>query len=283
MEDTESKSNIRGKDFIFDRVRRIFFLFSSLDSVRHGKALQNVCVHESFARQHPNFASTLAVITHQHPCLHHHVRPVTHSAVATNCDNFTLIRCTNVFSANLVATQKEAKLPRLIGALILVDLISASLKVPDKRKCDENNNRASDATTEKPSQQAAAGDDDDEAEGTTTEKIKPKQMIGLFPLDLRSELKQRVGGKAGFSLKKSTTNVDIFSGKRELPSAPIPIKLPDARTSRPSDLLKSIQVLEIRKKAPDDSDDEGGQENLSFKEKLQLIERSSSKSLVNPL
>jgi hypothetical protein len=81
------------------------------------------------------------------------------------------------------------------------------------------------------------------------------------------------GGKAGFSLKKSSTNVDILK-----PSDPIPIKLP----TRPTDLLKSIQEKEIRRKT-DDSDDEGGTENLSFKEKLQLIERSSSKSLVNPL
>lgn len=179
--------------------------------------------------------------------------------------------------------KKKQKLQWLIGALIFVDLISASLIVQDKRKCDENNNnnksiQASnvDVTTEKPPQ------DDEVDEEKQPEKNKPKQMVGLFPLDLRSELKQRVGGKAGFSLKKSTTNVDIFS-KKEQQSDPIPIKLPDARTSRPSDLLKSIQVLEIRKKVQDDTDDEGGQENLSFKEKLQLIERSSSKNLVNPL
>lgn len=172
---------------------------------------------------------------------------------------------------------------RLIGPLIFVDLISASLIVPDKLKCDENNNNNKsiqatkvDVTTEKPPQ------DDEAADDEKPEKIKPKQMVGLFPLDLRSELKQRVGGKAGFSLKKSTTNIDVFS-KKEQQSDPIPIKLPDARTSRPSDLLKSIQVLEIRKKVQDDDDEEGGQENLSFKEKLQLIERSSSKNLVNPL
>lgn len=181
----------------------------------------------------------------------------------------------------MVRRKKKKKLQRLIGALIFVDLISASLIAPDKRKCDENNNNNStqasnaDVTIEKPPQ-------DDEADEEKPEKIKPKQMVGLFPLDLRSELKQRVGGKSGFSLKKSTTSVDIFS-KKEQQSDPIPIKLPDARTSRPSDLLKSIQVLEIRKKVQDDGDDEGGQENLSFKEKLQLIERSSSRNLVNPM
>jgi hypothetical protein len=121
-------------------------------------------------------------------------------------------------------------------------------------------------------------DDSDEK----AEKIKPKQMVGLFPLDLRSELKQRVGGKGGFSLKKSSTNVDIFD-KTKTQSDPIAIKLPEIKSNRPSDLLKSIQESKMRRKVQDDSDDEGGTENLSFKEKLQLIERSSSKSLVNPL
>lgn len=157
----------------------------------------------------------------------------------------------------------------------LLDLISASLTATDKRStCDDNNN--SNVCEEKPS--PSASDDNEKAE-----KSKPKQMVGLFPLDLRSELKLRVGGgKAGFSLKKSSTNVDVFSRNKE--SEPIPMKLPEAKTNRPSDLLKSLQEMEIRKKVvPDDSDDEGGQENLSFKEKLKLIERSSSRNLVNPL
>lgn len=159
------------------------------------------------------------------------------------------------------------------------------MQATDKRKCDENNNDKK-ADEKKP----PTGDHEDTESKEETrkdeagsevvdeklEKIKPKQMIGLFPLDLRSELKNRVGGKAGFSLKKSTTNVDVLKVK----SDPIPIKLPD----RPTDLLKSLQAKDIKKKvANDDSDDEGGQENLSFKEKLQLIERSSSRSLVNPL
>lgn len=165
-----------------------------------------------------------------------------------------------------------------------VDLISATLQATDKRKCDENNNDKK-ADDEKKSPAA-----DDERKSPKVdeevfvpeeklEKIKPKQMVGLFPLDLRSELKNRVGGKAGFSLKKSTTNVDVFKVK----SDPIPIRLPDRS---PTDLLKTLQEKDIKKKIDnknDERDDEGGQENLSFKEKLLLIERSSSRSLVNPL
>lgn len=132
--------------------------------------------------------------------------------------------------------------------------------------------------TDEEAKSSTQTDDSDEK----VEKIKPKQMVGLFPLDLRSELKQRVGGKSGFSLKKSSTNVDIFE-KKKTQSDPIAIKLPEIKTNRPSDLPKSIQVSQMRGKVQDDSDDEGGQENLSFKEKLQLIERNSSKSLINPL
>lgn len=156
-----------------------------------------------------------------------------------------------------------------------VDLISASLKA-DKRVCDENiiNSNSSEAAVETPTR-------DDESD-EKVEKIKPKQMVGLFPLDLRSELKQRVGGKAGFSLKKSSTTAEVFNKAKE-PTQPIPIRLPELTSSRPNDLLKSIQEKEIRRRAQDDSDDDGGQENLSFKEKLQLIERSSSRNLVNPL
>lgn len=158
-----------------------------------------------------------------------------------------------------------------------VDLISASLIGPDKRKCDENNNNSSKpaAVADEEAAKSSQNDDGDEK----VEKIMPKKMVGLFPLDLRSELKQRVGGKGGFSLKKSSTNVDVFE-KKKTESDPIPIKLPEIKNNRPSDLLKSLQM---RGKVHDDSDDEGGQEKLSFKEKLQLIERSSSKSLVNPL
>lgn len=158
-----------------------------------------------------------------------------------------------------------------------VDLISASLIGSDKRKCDENNNSSKVAADEE-AKTSSQNDDSDEKVETT----KPKQMVGLFPLDLRSELKKRVGGKDGFSLKKSSTNVDIFE-KKKTESDPIPIKLTETRPIRPSELLKSIQESQVRRKVQDDSDDEGGQEKLSFKEKLQLIERSSSKSLVNPL
>lgn len=105
-------------------------------------------------------------------------------------------------------------------------------------------------------------------------------MVGLFPLDLRSELnsklKQRIGGgKVGFALKKSSTNVDVW--KQEVvattSSAPIPIKS--------NDLLRSVKKKIVDR--GDDEDEDAGVENLSFKEKLQLIERSSSRSLVNPL
>ncbi|CRL08353.1 CLUMA_CG021256, isoform A [Clunio marinus] len=159
------------------------------------------------------------------------------------------------------------------------DLISASLIAPDKRKCDDNNDNIA---TKTDMEQPSSKDEETNEENTDTNKIKPKQMVGLFPLDLRSELKLRVGGgKAGFSLKKSTTNVDIFDKKPK--SDPIPIKLPEAKINRPSDLLKSLQEKQSQKTvAKDDSDDEGGQENLSFKEKLQLIERSSSKNLITP-
>jgi hypothetical protein len=170
-----------------------------------------------------------------------------------------------------------SKVHQLIATFwLLVDLISASLIAPDKRKCDEIKS-TSNSVTDEEAKSSTQTDDNDEK----VEKIKPKQkqMVGLFPLDLRSELKQRVGGKGGFSLKKSTTNVDIFEKKTQ--SDPIAIKPPVIKSNRPSDLLKSTQENQMRRK--DDSDDEGGTENLSFKEKLQLIERSSSKSLVNPL
>lgn len=157
-----------------------------------------------------------------------------------------------------------------------VDLISASLQATDKRKCDENNNDKKADEKKTPTDDEEKPPMDDEVVDEKPEKIKPKPMVGLFPLDLRSELKNRVGGKAGFSLKKSTTNVDVI----KMRSDPIPIRLPD----RPTDLLKSLQSKDYRKKASnEDSDDEGGQEKLSFKEKLQLIERSSSRSLMNPL
>lgn len=157
-----------------------------------------------------------------------------------------------------------------------VDLISASLQAIDKRESDENNNDRKADEKKSPTGDEEKQPKDDEVVDEKLEKIKPKQMVGLFPLDLRSELMNRVGGKAGFSLKKSTTNVDVLKVK----SDPIPIRLPD----RPTDLLKALQAKDIRKKTNnDDSDDEGGQEKLSFKEKLQLIERSSSRNLVNPL
>lgn len=93
----------------------------------------------------------------------------------------------------------------------------------------------------------------------TPELKKPKGLAGPFPFDLASELKKRVSGSAKFALKPSSSNVDIFNkGKSK------------------------IDVETFRRK--DNDDDAGaGQENLSFKDKLKLIERSSSKILVNPL
>ena len=84
---------------------------------------------------------------------------------------------------------------------------------------------------------------------------KPKGMVGLFPLDLASELRKRVGGSAKFALKPSSSSIDIL-GKSKVASRD-EVKLPDRADE--------------------------GQENLSFKDKLKLIERSSSKILVNPL
>lgn len=81
------------------------------------------------------------------------------------------------------------------------------------------------------------------AENKLTEKIKPKQMVGLFPLDLRSELKLRCSGKSGNNLKKSITKVDV----------------PYNNETR-------------------DDSDENAREKLSLKEKLQTIARSSSRS-----
>jgi hypothetical protein len=176
----------------------------------------------------------------------------------------------------------------LIGILIpssssrgLVDLISATLIAPSqsierrqKPECDENNNNSNSASSvdaEKPSSVSINDDERDEK----SEKIKPKQMVGLFPLDLRSELKQRLGGgKVGFALKKSSTSIDVR--KQEVvatSSVPIPIPNNNDLSAKKKKLIDT-----------DDNDNEdAGVENLSFKEKLQLIERSSSRSLINPL
>lgn len=138
-----------------------------------------------------------------------------------------------------------------------------------------------------PSDKVSKGDEEtpstiEEAEvEKKNEKFKPKPMVGLFPLDLRSELKSRIGGgKAGFSLKKSTTNVDIGIRNMEK-SEPVHIKPSEIRNSMSFDPVKP---MEVHNRVQVDSDDEdGGQEKLSFKEKLQLIERSSSRSVVNLL
>lgn len=179
----------------------------------------------------------------------------------------------------------------------------------EKRQCDENNNSnnaSSTATTvEKNAEKSStlntissSGDIDDddgdtaavnvdnnECDEKSGEKIKPKQMVGLFPLDLRSELKKRVGGgKAGFALKKSVTNVDMINNNSSCSrSAAISIPMP-RMIGKPNDLLKSMQAIKLAKNdSVDDDDEEPGVENLSFKEKLKLIERSSSRSLiVNP-
>jgi hypothetical protein len=156
-----------------------------------------------------------------------------------------------------------------------VDLISASL-LGTERKCDDNNNRKTEST------ETSTSDENNDGSVEMVEKIKPKQMVGLFPLDLRSELKQRIGGGlAGFSLKKSITNVDVFNNNDRKVTEPISIRASQV-ISKPDDLLKSIGRRDLSRKINDDSDDDG-MENLSFKEKLQLIERSSSKQLVNPL
>lgn len=99
-------------------------------------------------------------------------------------------------------------------------------------------------------------------------------MVGLFPLDLRSELKQRIGGgKVGFALKKSSTNIDIRKKEATTSTIPIPIVK--------NDLLRSVNKKKKSLDSEDDEDEDAAVENLSFKEKLQLIERSSSRSLVN--
>jgi len=160
-----------------------------------------------------------------------------------------------------------------------VDLISASLLAPpDKHKCDENNNSNSTSSTsatdaEKSSENAHNDSGVDDERDEKSEKIKPKKMVGLFPLDLRSELKQRVGGgKAGFALKKSSTNIDVSNNL--VMSEPISIGFGRMSCDRPK--------TEYKKKV-DSDDEDGGVENLSFKEKLQLIERSSSRNVVNQL
>jgi hypothetical protein len=163
----------------------------------------------------------------------------------------------------------------------------------EKHKCDENNsgNKSIQCTSstdaEKPSSSSCSinkNDDvttaDDEHDEKSEKIKKPKQMVGLFPLDLRSELKQRVGGgKIGFALKKSSTNADVI---RDIRKSTEPIAI----ANKSNDLLRAVQQREFCKQdSKDDSDDDetAGVENLSFKEKLLLIERSSSRSLVNPL
>lgn len=122
--------------------------------------------------------------------------------------------------------------------------------------------------------------DESQEKESDDEKMKPKQMVGLFPMDLRSELKKRIGG-GNVGLKKSSTNVDIFNNRKPVLDVP---KLNRVSPMKPSDLLKSIKEKQLqRKEAEENNTDENAQENLSFKEKLKLIERSSSKSLVNPL
>ena len=98
---------------------------------------------------------------------------------------------------------------------------------------------------------------------------KPNKLVGLMPFDLRSELKSKLGTKSGFNLKKSATNVDIFSNNNR---TSIENKTADAtktNITNTSDLLKSL-----REKQGKISLEENGQENLSFREKLKLIEKS---------
>lgn len=172
----------------------------------------------------------------------------------------------------------------------ILDLISASLIAPVKRDCDENNNNATSTKKETemcslpskppPPPASTSSTDESQEKESDDEKLKPKQMVGLFPMDLRSELKKRIGG-GNVGLKKSSTNVDIFNNRKPVLDVP---KLNRVSPLKPSDLLKSIKEKQLqRKEAEENTTDENAQENLSFKEKLKLIERSSSKSLVNPL
>ena len=98
-------------------------------------------------------------------------------------------------------------------------------------------------------------------------ELKPTKL-GMMPFDLRSELKSKLGG--GFNLKKSSTNVDIFSNSNNRKVAE-----KTAETST-SELLRSLRDKQGK------IVDENGQENLSFKEKLKLIEKSSQLALLPP-
>ena len=159
-----------------------------------------------------------------------------------------------------------------------------------KRDCDENNNNATkkketvlplpSKPPPSPPPASTSSTDESQEKESDDEKMKPKQMVGLFPMDLRSELKKRIGG-GNVGLKKSSTNVDIFNNRKPVLDVP---KLNRVSPMKPSDLLKSIKEKQLqRKEAEESKTEENEQENLSFKEKLKLIERSSSKSLVNPL
>lgn len=184
----------------------------------------------------------------------------------------------------------------LIGVLIssssssgFVDLISATLiapsqsverRQPQQPECDENNNNSNSASSvdaEKPSSVSINDDERDEK----SEKIKPKQMVGLFPLDLRSELKSRLGGKGGFALKKSSTSFDVRK-QEAVAASSVPILIPNNNNNN-NDLSTMMKKKKLIDKDDNDNEEDAGVENLSFKEKLQLIERSSSRSLINPL
>lgn len=167
-----------------------------------------------------------------------------------------------------------------------VDLISKSIGAVVKPTNDVNNNETTSENCPQLENQKLDSDENaNETDNTDSDstKSKPKQFVNPFPHDLRSELMQRIGGgaKSGFQLKKSTTNVDIFSHSQFKKTNNVAITEENLR--KPSDLLKSLRE---KRDTNDDNDSENnnsdGLENLSFKEKLKLIEQSSKNINLSP-
>lgn len=91
----------------------------------------------------------------------------------------------------------------------------------------------------------------------------------MMPFDLRSELKSKLCAKGGgFNLKKSSTNVDIFNKRKVAEKSDKSERCVKTGESS-SELLKSLREKQEKNL------EENRQENLSFKEKLKLIEKSS--------
>lgn len=148
--------------------------------------------------------------------------------------------------------------------------------------CDINNNEIKSNTlpqtevTKSDSNENQDGNENENCEVENTgKKTKQKQFTNPLPFDLRLELKQKIDNsqKLGFLLKKSSTNVDIFN--KDLNSKRI-LKKPE---ETPRDLLKSFN----KKIDSSDADSSDALENLSFKEKLKLIEQSSKNSNRSPV